>query len=140
VTILTTRDETGSDWGMTATAFSAVSEDPPLVLACLAVAASSTLAFAECERFAVSVLRPEHEDLAARFATGRPDKFILGGFERAHSGLRVVSGALAVLECRTTDVRPGGDHSILLGEVERAQSGEGAALVYFEREFAALAR
>ncbi len=124
---------------MTATAFSAVSEDPPLVLGCLAVAASSTLAFAECERFAVSVLRPEHEDLAARFATGRPDKFILGGFERADSGLRVVSGALAVLECRTTDVRPGGDHSIL-GEVERAQSAEGAALVYFERDFATLAR
>ncbi len=123
---------------MTATAFCGVSEDPPLVLVCLATAAGSTLAFAESERFAVSVLRPEHESLAERFATGRPDKFILGGFERAHSGPSVVRGALAAIECRTAEVRPAGDHTIVLGEVEHAEGREGAALAYLHRDFVRL--
>ncbi len=134
MTVLTSRDATGSDWGVTATAFCGVSEEPPLVLVCLAAAAGSTLAFAESERFAVSVLRPEHEDLAERFATGRPDKFILGGFERAQSGLSVVCDALAVLECRTAEVRPAGDHTVVLGEVQRAQGGKGPALAYLHRD------
>lgn len=124
---------------MTATAFCGVSEEPPLVLVCLTTAAGSTLAFAEAERFAVSVLRPEHEDLAERFATGRPDKFILGGFERSDSGLRTVRGALAAIECRTAEVRPAGDHTIVLGRVELARGGEGAALAYLHRGFARLA-
>jgi flavin reductase ActVB len=133
VTIVTTRDATLSDWGMTATAFSALSEDPPLVLVCLATAAGSTTAFEQSERFAVSVLRPEHEDLAERFATGRPDKFVLGGFDPLPSGLRAVTDALAVIECRTSRVHPGGDHSILIGAVEAARATPGPALVYFRR-------
>jgi flavin reductase ActVB len=138
VVIITTRDATLSDWGITATAFTVVSDDPPLVAACLYTEAGSTAALVQSERFAVSVLRPEHEDLAERFATGRPDKFILGGFEALPSGLRAVSGALAVIECRTAEARPAGDHTILLGEVETTSAASGAALVYFRRGFAAL--
>jgi flavin reductase ActVB len=138
VVIVTTRDATVSDWGITATAFTPLSEDPPLVLVCLSTAAGSTAAFEQSERFAVSLLRPEHEDLAERFATGRPDKFVLGGFEPLTSGLRAVTGALAVLECRTGEVHPGGDHAIMIGHVEAARCSPGPALVYFRREFAAL--
>jgi flavin reductase ActVB len=139
VTIVTARDATLSDWGITATAFAGVSEDPPLVLVCLADAAGSTAAFLEADRFAISVLGPEHEELAERFATGRPDKFVLGGFEPLPSGLRVATGALAVLECRGHAVLSGGDHSILVGEVEVARARPGPALAYFRRELTVIA-
>ncbi len=136
--IVTARDATLSDWGITATAFTVVSDAPPMVAVCLDTDAGSTQALVHSERFAVSVLRPEHEDLADRFASGRPDKFILGGFEALPSGLRAVSDALAVIECRTAESHPTGDHTILLGEVETTSAASGAALVYFRRGFAAL--
>lgn len=139
VTIVTTRDRSASDWGMTASAVSQLSLDPPLLLVCLAAAAGSTPAFAQSERFAVSVLRPEHEELALRFATGRPDKFILGGFEHAPSGLPVLSDALAVVECATDRVLPGGDHVIVIGVAQHARAADGAALVRFGPELGALA-
>jgi flavin reductase ActVB len=129
VAIATARDDGGSDWGMTLTAVTLVSVDPPLVLACFALAAGSTAAFTEADRFALSLLAADHEDLAERFASGRPDKFVLGGFERAESGLAVVAGALAVIECARRDVFPGGDHAIVMGEVERARSRPGPALL-----------
>ncbi|MDH5234894.1 MAG: flavin reductase family protein, partial [Gemmatimonadota bacterium] len=40
VTVLTMRDAEGKDHGMTATAFSSLSLDPPLVLVCIDKAAS----------------------------------------------------------------------------------------------------
>lgn len=138
VVVATTRDSGTSDWGMTLTAVALLSLDPPLVLACLATDAGSTAAFTGSERFALSVLGAEHEDLALRFATGRPDKFVLGGFERTPAGLPVVAGALAVLECRTRESIPGGDHVIVIGAVERAQSRPGDALIHHGGEFGAL--
>lgn len=138
VTIVTARDRSLSDWGVTASAVAMLSLDPALLLICLRAGAGSTPAFTESERFAASVLRAEHEDLARRFASGRPDRFVLGGFEAAASGLRVVSDALAVVECRTDRVLPGGDHVMLVGAVERAEAGTGSALVYFGGELGAL--
>jgi flavin reductase ActVB len=124
---------------VTVNAFSGLSSDPPLVLLCLRAEAGSTPAFTSAERFAVSILRPEHEELAERFASGRPDRFILGGFDPAPSGIQVVRNALAVLECARANVLEGGDHVILVGEVERAEAHDGAALVYFGSEFGPLA-
>jgi flavin reductase ActVB len=136
--IVTARDATLSDWGITATSLTVVSDEPPLVAVSLYSEAGSTSALIQSEGFAVSVLRPEHEDLAERFASGRPDKFILGGFEALPSGLRAVSGALAVIECRTAEAHPAGDHTILMGEVQTTSAASGAALVYFRRGYAAV--
>jgi flavin reductase ActVB len=121
-------------------AFSQLSLEPALVLVCLSEQAGSTAAFEVCDRFAVSVLRPEHEELAMRCATGRPDKFVLGGFTFSASGLRVVENALAVIECRRRDVLPGGDHLILVGEAENSSSNDGSALAYFDGEFTRIER
>lgn len=75
-----------------------------------------------------------------RCATGRPDKFVLGGFTFSASGLRVVENALAVIECRRRDVLPGGDHVILVGEAENSSSNDGSALAYFDGEFTRIER
>lgn len=138
VVIVTTRDVSGSDFGLTVTAFSLLSLEPPLLLVCLSREAGSTAAFSEAERFAVSILRPEHEELAERFASGRTDKFVLGGFSFSESGLRVVDGALAVIECEAEDVLPGGDHVILIGRATRASARSGPALCHFRGDMQAV--
>jgi flavin reductase ActVB len=138
VVLLTARDASLSDWGITVGAFLPVSVEPPLIGLALRTDAGSTPHFAQAERLALSILGTEHEELAARFASGRPDRFVLGGTERAASGLMVATGALAVLEARPTEALERGDHLLVVAEVEHAEVGEGEPLVYFEGEFRTL--
>jgi flavin reductase ActVB len=135
VVLLTARDASLSDWGITVGAFLPVSVEPPLAGLALRTDAGSTPHFAKADRLALSILGAEHEELAERFASGRPDRFVLGGTERAASGLMVATGALAVLEARPIEALERGDHLLVIAEVESAEVGEGEPLVYFEGEF-----
>lgn len=136
VTVVTTVDETGTPWGFTASAFSSLSLDPPLVLVCLDKLAESHAAFERAEHFAVSILADHQSEAALRFATRGADKF--GGFETEEggiTGLPLVPGAMAHLECRMHDRLPGGDHTILVGEVLRAHSEDLPPLLHHNRTF-----
>lgn len=135
VVIVSTREADGTPRGFTASSFCSVSQDPPLVLVCQALTAQSHAAFQDCEAFTVSVLRSGQGALATRFATRGADKFTAGGFARSAAGLPVVADPLVQLECTVRDRHPAGDHTILVGEVRAVRRGEGAALVYFDREF-----
>jgi len=138
VVLLTARDVSLSDWGITIGAFLPLSTDPPLVGVALRGAAGSTPHFAGAERLALSILAAEHEELAQRFASGRPDRFVLGGTKRLESGLMAATGALAVLEGRPVEALERGDHVLVVVEVERADVGRGEPLAYFEGDFRTL--
>jgi flavin reductase (DIM6/NTAB) family NADH-FMN oxidoreductase RutF len=112
---------TGVGHAMTVSAFTSVSLDPPLVLFCAEKIARFHDAVLEEGSWAVSVLAEDDEKTARWLATrGRPLDGQLDGV--AHhpgpvTGAPVLDAALAVLECRTTAVHDGGDHSIIVGEV-----------------------
>ena len=139
VTIVTTVDRDGRQWGFTATAFSSLSLNPPMVLACLAAKADCKEAFKFADRFAVNVLQPEHSELAIRFATKGVDKFAGNKFRTGELGLPVLSDALVSVECKMENVFPGGDHLILTGMVEYIELTKGDASVYFGGKFCLLA-
>ncbi len=121
VTIVTTADPEGRWWGFTASSFSSLSIDPPLILVCLARDARCHPVFTSAASFRVNVLGPEHEGLALRFGTPGADKFAGGEFRRAADGLPILDDALVSLRCKTADQAAGGDHTILIGRVEDAQ-------------------
>jgi flavin reductase (DIM6/NTAB) family NADH-FMN oxidoreductase RutF len=112
---------TGVGHAMTVSAFTSVSLDPPLVLFCAEKIARFHDAVLAEGSWAVSVLAEDDEKTARWLATrGRPMDGQLDGV--AHhpgpvTGAPVLDGALAVLECRTSAVHDGGDHSIIVGEV-----------------------
>jgi flavin reductase ActVB len=135
VTIVTTVDADGRPWGFTASAFASLSQDPPMVLVCLARSAECHPVFQAAEELAISILRPGHADIARLFATRGVDKFGGGGFHWLEDGHPVVSDALAVLRCRKARMVEGGDHSIILGEVWAAETSDGHPMLYFERDF-----
>ena len=135
VTIVTTQDANGTPHGFTASSFCSVSLDPPLVLVCLGRSAKSYPVFDACERFAVSILRPQHTELARRFASKNVDKFAGGHFVRTASGLTAVEGALVLVECIVHNRHDGGDHVIIVGRVDRTLVGDGDPIVYFNRGF-----
>jgi flavin reductase (DIM6/NTAB) family NADH-FMN oxidoreductase RutF len=130
VTIVTCQGPDGEPVGMTANSFTSVSLDPPLVLWCPAKTATSTPAFTAATHFAVNVLGADQHHLSRQFATPADDKFLGVPMRPGASGAPILDGAVAAFECRTVAVHDGGDHLIMLGEVERFDAPGGAPLVF----------
>jgi flavin reductase (DIM6/NTAB) family NADH-FMN oxidoreductase RutF len=139
ITVVTTRDHHGVDHGMTVSAFSSLSLDPPLVLVCIDEAATVAEPLAVADHFGVSILGAEQESVSRRFATQDTDRFDGIAVTRTPSGLALIDGALAQLECAIVARYPGGDHTIVVGEVLSAQSRDGAPLLYFRGGYRHLA-
>jgi flavin reductase ActVB len=136
VTVVMTRNGEGSFVGFTASAFSSLSLDPPLILVCLQKDADCYQAFMEAESFTVSILSAGQSDIAQRFATKAIDKLQGTGVAPASiSGLPRIEGASAWLECRTYSRVDGGDHTILIGEVIAAGATGAEPLLHFNRTF-----
>jgi len=132
VTVVTTRDAQGRPCGLTASAFTSVSLDPPLVLVCVDHAATAYPAFEACGWFAVNVLGKSQEPLSRRFAASRPDKFVGVAYREGQAGLPILEDVVAALECRLVHRYPGGDHTIFVGRVEGTTIAGGPPLVYFQ--------
>jgi len=131
VTVVTARDADGRDVGMTVSAFSSLSLDPPLVLICIDQNASVAPVLTNCEIFAVNILADNQEPLSRRFAEHEVDRFDGVAFARGALGPALLDGALAQLECRVHARHPGGDHTILVGAVNAVGLGDGNPLLYF---------
>ena len=131
VAIVTTVGDDGKPYGLTATAFTSVSLEPPLVLVCVDKAAESHPHFHASRVFAVNFLRADHEHLSRRFAVSGGDKFKDLVVTRGVTGAPLLPDALGYLECRTVEIFEGGDHTIFLGQVEAGDARDGEPLLYF---------
>lgn len=107
----------GRPIGMTANSFTSVSLDPPLVAWCVAKSAPSHDPFVEAASFAVHFLGADHHALALTFAKRGSDKFAETPYEVGALGAPLIVGLAPIFECRTWARYPGGDHTILVGEV-----------------------
>ncbi|MWA03187.1 flavin reductase [Actinomadura sp. LD22] len=132
VVIVSTRAGDGRAHGFTATAFTSVSADPPLVLTCLDTTARCHAVFERADLFAIDVLRPHHWPLAKRFASKVDDKFG-ADFGADAWGLPRLPDALTHLSCRTAERITAGDHTVLFGLVMDADVDEGEPTVFFDR-------
>ena len=140
VTVVTTRDAEGTDVGMTVSAFCSVSLDPPLVLCCIEHTADMHDALVRATAFAVNILADDQEAISRRFSLHEEERFDGIGYERGQSGAALLAGALAWIECRTFARYDGGDHTIVVGEVEHAEARNGAPLLYYRGGYNQLGR
>lgn len=141
ITVITSLDPEGRDVGMTASAFSSVSLHPPLVQVCVDRTASMFEALLQAERFGVNVLADEQEALSRRFASvDSSHRFDGIGYTRGDSGVVLLDDALAHLECRIFSRVEAGDHTIFIGEVERATARDAKPLLYYRGGYAQLER
>ncbi|GIF23871.1 flavin reductase (DIM6/NTAB) family NADH-FMN oxidoreductase RutF [Actinoplanes tereljensis] len=101
--------------GFTATSFTSVSLDPPLVSFCLADAASAARAVARAGTVAVHVLHQDQEKVARTFATSGIDRFAThGDWVPGPDGVPLLDGVLARIVCRVAQRVQAGDHTIVL--------------------------
>ena len=130
VTIVTARAKDGRGIGLTVNSFTSVSLDPPLVLWCLSRQATDFAALNAASRFAVNVLSAKQHHLSRQFSTTLADKFTSVEYEEAPDSSPLLKGATAHFICRVTGRFDGGDHVIILGEVEEYHWNEGEPLVF----------
>jgi flavin reductase (DIM6/NTAB) family NADH-FMN oxidoreductase RutF len=123
VTVVTTRgDEHANDYGMTATAFSSVSLDPPLVLVCVKSESIGAEVIRTNRVFAVNILGVRQEALSNLFASkDRPrgrEAFAEIPHREIATGAPVIDQVAAFLDCRLVQTYEGGDHLMFIGEVD----------------------
>jgi flavin reductase (DIM6/NTAB) family NADH-FMN oxidoreductase RutF len=128
--------------GMTVSAFSSVSLDPPLVLVCADLASNTHPVIREGGVFAVHILARGQEALSHRFASKADEWRRFEGIEwtTAETGAPILPGALAVLDCREVAAHPAGDHVIHVGEVEHVRVAEGEPLLWYGGRYRGLDR
>ena len=126
--------------GATVSAFTVVSLAPPLVMVCLDREGRMATLVPETGSFAVSVLDRRHEFLAERFAGRAPlaDARLTGiGYVQTPSGNPALTGALAWFDCRVRAVHDGGDHAMVVADVESLAVGDDTddPLIYYEGRY-----
>jgi len=125
--------------GLTATSFTSVSLDPPLILACIDVDASSHDRLIGADGFAVNILSSAQVDVAARFST-QPGETRFEGVDwyEGPFGSPVLREAVAWMECGVEQVHAAGDHSILVGRVRKTSLRGGEVLTFYRGAFGSL--
>jgi len=122
---------------MTANAFVSVSLNPPLVLVSVDHRAAMHKLLPECNRYGVSILTENQEQLSNHFA-GRTVEGLHIPFV-TRRGMPLIEGAVAYFVVQVTDAHISGDHSLYIGEVEHFESSDGRPLLFYAGRYQQLA-
>jgi flavin reductase (DIM6/NTAB) family NADH-FMN oxidoreductase RutF len=131
ITIASVLDAKGAPHGLTVSSFASVSLDPPLILICLGHEVSVIDHFRTANNFGINVLAESQRDLSERFAYKGHDRFDGLEWQSGETGVPLLTGVLAAMECRTRQRFTAGDHDIFVGEMVAAQVADGEPLIYF---------
>ena len=119
--------------GMTVSAFTEVSLDPPLVLVCAAKESNTLPVIQEGGVFAVNVLARDQDALSNKFASKKDEWQRFDGLEcdTGETGAPLLRGTLATLDCRVVASHDHGDHVVLIGAVAEIRTSDRPPLLYF---------
>jgi flavin reductase (DIM6/NTAB) family NADH-FMN oxidoreductase RutF len=140
ITVITVRDREGRDHGMTVSAFSSLSLDPPLVLVCVGHDASMAQALAGASHVGVNILAHGQEALSRRFAGKYDDRFEEIGYTHGPSGVPILDDVLAWIDGKIVARHDAGDHVIVVLAVEHGEARDGRPLLYYRGGYAQLER
>jgi len=127
--------------GITVNALSSVSLQPPLVMVALDRRRFLTPIVRAAGRYAVNVLAEDQQSLSDCFA-GAPvapgrDEFCGAVWHPGSTGLPLLDGAIATLECTVVQTFSAGDHDLFIGRVDTLAShpGHPMPLLYYRRRY-----
>jgi flavin reductase len=126
--------------GMTVSAFSSVSLDPPLVLVCANRASTTHGVIEEGGVFAVNILAEHQQEVSHVFASSKYEDSRLDrvSWTEGETGAPLIDEALASLECKVASAHHEGSHTIYIGQVEAVHTTDAAPLVYYQGGYRSL--
>jgi flavin reductase (DIM6/NTAB) family NADH-FMN oxidoreductase RutF len=140
VAVVTAVDEDSIPRGLTTTAVTSVSREPPLLLVCVDTGSRTLPAIRHSGGFVVNFIAAAHTDLALQFASKTEDKFSAIDWSTAVSGAPVLHAhSHAWADCQVEQEIEAGDHVVFIAEVTHAGVSEDEAghlpLTYYRRSF-----
>jgi flavin reductase (DIM6/NTAB) family NADH-FMN oxidoreductase RutF len=141
VTVVTTHSKQYGVQGMTATAFSSVSVDPPQILVCINDAADTGLGIQESGYFAVNLLTADQQELSNQFAGGasQQQRFDNISWKAGITGTPILNDSLMSLDCKVLERVRAGSHWIIIAEVQDSICRTGEPLLYCRGAYRKLA-
>src|SRR6188474_314049 len=140
ITVLTTLQD-GRPRGITVNALTSVSLEPPLVVVALDRRRFITPSVHETGRYAVNVLSEDQQALSDCFAGAAVepsrDDFCGASWTPGPTGLPLLDGAIATLECTVTETFQAGDHELFVARVDSLGNAEPhpMPLLYYRRQY-----
>lgn len=120
VNIVTTACD-GTYAGLTATAVTSLSAEPPKLLACINRAGMTYEIISKGRCLGVNVLGTQHKELAMLFAgmdgTPETDRFASEGWETGKAGAPLLPSALVSFDCEVDSILDAGSHAIVIGSI-----------------------
>ncbi|MBL7235314.1 MULTISPECIES: flavin reductase family protein [Novacetimonas] len=140
ISIVTT-DGDGGAHGFTASAVCSVSDTPATVLVCINRTASAHAHIMRHGVLAINVLHAGQAGLSDRFASRAhtmAERFAGATWRRGRSGAPLLDGALANLDCRISDIRDVGTHTVVFAhviDIALSAAAQPAPLLWFNRAY-----
>jgi flavin reductase len=126
--------------GVTASAVTSVTAEPPTMLFCLNKTSHAAPLLIENGVFCINTLASAHQDLSDIFA-GRTEhtleeRFAAATWGKLATGAPVLTSALAAFDCRLVEAKEMSTHLILIGRVEAVEvAPKTEALLYMHRTY-----
>ena len=134
VTVVTAQTPRGPI-GITANSFTSVSLDPPLLLWCPARISRRHDAFVQADRFALHVMGTSQDSMTWGFAN-TAEAFEHCDWAPSDHGVPLIEGCPARFECTTRDRLDAGDHTVLIGHIDRVTiTPEAEARVFLDSDY-----
>lgn len=132
----------GERFGLTATAVTSLSFDPPSLVVCVNRSAASFPILAEVgQRFSVSILAADQQAVSQAFGTpglSAEERFAVGDWRVSASGVPLLEGAAACVELIVDAVHPYGSHALIIGRAEGTAAEDRPTLLYGAGEYGTL--
>jgi flavin reductase (DIM6/NTAB) family NADH-FMN oxidoreductase RutF len=122
VSVITSADQTRQH-GMTATAVTSLSLDPPSLIVCVNRSTLLHDVILQGRHFCVNILRKDQAELSSAFggAVAPEARFGCGSWLMSAEGVSYLADAQANIFCRKVAAVPYGTHTIFIGEAEAAK-------------------
>ncbi|MEZ5813032.1 MAG: flavin reductase family protein [Rhizobiaceae bacterium] len=140
--VVTTDGDAGRR-AIAATAVTSVSDNPPIVLACINLSVPDNARYLKNGVFAINTLAERHLPLAEACSGITPveqdKRFALAEWDMLASGAPTLRDAVAVFDCTVMEVREMATHFVFFGRVAGVRCGANERpLIYHDRGFRVL--
>ncbi len=126
----------GERYGLTASAVTALSAEPPSLLACVNQSASAHNFLQKSGLFSVNILSSAQSDIASAFAAEEAEqRFDFGDWKTGPQGSPQLTGAAASFECELVDSLPGFTHNIFIGKITHIVTSSAEPLLYGDTHY-----
>ncbi len=139
VTVVTSALDSNQLFGLTVSAFTSVSLDPPLVLICIRNESTATGMFRKSRRYCVNILADDQQEIAETFSLqGEAGRFQNLDYYMGKGGSPIIRGCIGYIDCELEDAIVLGDHTLFIGKVKELAAERKAPLLYLDRHYVKL--